>query len=59
MADSDTPTDRRSVRRSVGPSESWEEVKFLQGAVRNQRVGDTGDKGDRRLVGRSENERGN
>ena len=47
----DRPTVRRSVRRSVGLSE---EVKFIQRAVKSLRKGDTGDKWNRRSVGRSE-----
>ena len=32
--DSIRPTERRSVRRSVGPSEVWQELKLIQGALR-------------------------
>jgi len=49
----DRPTVRRSVCRSVGLSEIWEEVKSIQRAVKSLREGDTGDKWNRRLVGRS------
>ena len=35
-ADSTTPMDQRSVRRSVGPLGVWEEVKLILGTIRQQ-----------------------
>ena len=49
------PTDGLTVGPSVGRTVGYPgEVKFIQRAVKSLREGDTGDKWNRRLVGRSE-----